>query len=203
MDAFLGEIRAFGFDFVPEGWVACDGTVYSIGFNQALASLLGRTFGGDGVNNFGVPDLRARTPYGNGQSDYQKYCQYGLKDGSSVTTLSANQIPSHGHQATFTPTGTQPLSVTIAVANADGTQTSPQGGYLAKSESSSSVENYAPVGSLPSTQLAGTSITLSPAEATVAVTVAGQAIPVPVDLFPSHVAVRYFICCSGIYPVRE
>lgn len=201
MDAFLGEIRAFGFDFVPEGWVPCDGTVYPIAFNQALASLLGRTFGGDGVNNFGVPDLRARIPYGNGQSDYQKYCQYGKPDGGSVTTLGANQIPSHGHQATFTPTATQPLSVTIAVANAAATQTSPQNAYLAQSDNS--VENYAPVGSLPSTQLAGTNITLSAAEATVVVAVAGQANPVPVDLFPSHVAVRYFICCSGIYPVRE
>ena len=200
MDAFVGEIRAFGFSFTPMGWLPCDGTVYSVAPYQALASLLGATFGGDGRNTFGVPDLRARIPFGSGTSSYGKVCQYGRPDGGSTTTLQANQMPVHTHQATFTPAGAQPLTVSIAVANAPANQGSPNGNYLA--QSGGGVEMYAPVGTTPVVALGGVAVQTTAAAGTVTVTPSGSPAPAPVDLRPSHVAMRFFICVKGLYPTR-
>jgi microcystin-dependent protein len=61
-DPFLGEIQMVGFDFVPEGWAACDGQLLSISQNSALFSLLGTQYGGNGTSNFALPDLRGRFP---------------------------------------------------------------------------------------------------------------------------------------------
>ena len=58
MDPFIGEIRAFGFNFAPVGWAQCNGQLMPINENQALFSLLGTTYGGDGRTNFALPDLR-------------------------------------------------------------------------------------------------------------------------------------------------
>ena len=200
MDAFVGEIRAFGFNFTPSGWLPCDGTVYPIISYQALASLLGTSFGGDGRSTFGVPDLRVRIPFGSGTSAYGKFCQYGKRDGGSTTTLQANQMPAHTHQATFTPAGSQPLSVSITVANAPANQASPSGNYLA--QSGGGVEMYAPVGTPPVVALGGVSVQITAGAGTVDVTPSGAPTPAPVDLLPSHVAMRFFICVDGIYPVR-
>ena len=62
MDPFLGEIRLFGGTFAPAGWNFCDGTLLSIAENDALYSLISTTYGGDGISNFAVPDLRGRVP---------------------------------------------------------------------------------------------------------------------------------------------
>ena len=65
-DQFLGEIRMVGFSFAPAGWALCNGALLPISQNQALFSLLGVMFGGDGVNTFALPDLRGRAPVGVG-----------------------------------------------------------------------------------------------------------------------------------------
>lgn len=61
MEPFIGQIQAFGFSFVPRGWALCDGTLLSIAQYQALFSLLGTTYGGDGQTTFALPDLRGRS----------------------------------------------------------------------------------------------------------------------------------------------
>jgi microcystin-dependent protein len=66
-DNYLGEIRFVAFNFAPQGWATCDGQLLPINENQALFSLLGTTFGGDGVNNFALPNLQSRVPLGMGQ----------------------------------------------------------------------------------------------------------------------------------------
>ena len=67
MDPFLGEIKAVGFDFAPQGWALCQGQTLPINQNAALYSLLGTTYGGDGLTTFRLPDLRGRTAVGFGQ----------------------------------------------------------------------------------------------------------------------------------------
>ncbi len=70
MDPFIGEIRLFAFNFVPVGWAACDGSIWQINTNQALFSLLGTLYGGNGTSNFALPDLRGKVPFDEHQGTY-------------------------------------------------------------------------------------------------------------------------------------
>ena len=99
MDPFIGEIRAFGFNFAPVGWATCAGQTLPINQNQALFSLLGTTYGGDGRVTFALPDLQGRVPIGAGQgSGLAPYVQ-GEEGGVESVTLTTAETPSHTHQA--------------------------------------------------------------------------------------------------------
>lgn len=93
-EPFLSEIRIMSFSFAPRGWALCDGQLLPINQNQALFSLLGTTFGGDGRVNFALPDLRARTPIhvGSGHT-------LGERGGEQAHTLSIAELPTHTHVA--------------------------------------------------------------------------------------------------------
>jgi len=96
-DPFLGEIRAFGFNWPPDGWALCDGTLLGIKQYAALYSLIGKTFGGDGINTFALPDLRGRTPM---HPDPQQGFMQGGNAGAEQVTLTLAQIPTHTHSVT-------------------------------------------------------------------------------------------------------
>ena len=91
-EPFLSEIRVMSFEFAPKGWALCNGQLLPINQNQALFSLLGTTFGGDGRVNFALPDLRARTPIhvGSGHT-------LGERGGEQAHTLSITELPTHSH----------------------------------------------------------------------------------------------------------
>ena len=92
-DPFLAEVRLMSFVFAPKGWALCNGQLLPINQNQALFSLLGTTFGGDGRVNFALPDLRARVPnhVGSGHT-------LGERGGEVAHTLSIAEVPTHAHQ---------------------------------------------------------------------------------------------------------
>lgn len=98
-EPFLSEIRMMSFVFPPKGWALCNGQLLPINQNQALFSLLGTTFGGDGRVNFGLPDLRARVPIhvGSGHT-------LGERGGEQAHTLSISELPTHVHVAMASPT---------------------------------------------------------------------------------------------------
>lgn len=97
-EPFLAEIRIMSFVFAPKGWALCNGQLLPINQNQALFSLLGTTYGGDGRVNFALPDLRARTPIhtGNGHT-------LGERGGEQAHTLSIAELPAHTHVAQASP----------------------------------------------------------------------------------------------------
>ena len=96
-EAFLGEIRLFGFNFAPVGWAMCQGQLLSIQQYSALFALLGTYYGGNGTTNFALPDLRGRVPIGVGQGPGLTPYVQGQQGGSETVTLSVNQMPAHSH----------------------------------------------------------------------------------------------------------
>lgn len=93
---FVGEIRLFGGNFAPEGWATCDGQLLSIAEYSTLFSLIGTTYGGDGVTNFALPDLRGRVPLSQGQGPGLSPRALGNSFGTETVALSAAQAP-HSH----------------------------------------------------------------------------------------------------------
>ena len=104
-EPFLSEIRIFSFGFPPKGWATCDGQLLPINQNQALFSLLGTTYGGDGRVNFGLPNLQSRAPMHMGSGH-----TLGERGGEQGHTLSISEIPTHTHSAiATTAAGAQPV----------------------------------------------------------------------------------------------
>lgn len=104
-EPFVGEIRMFAGNFAPRGWAFCDGQLLAVSQNDALFSLLGTIYGGDGRTTFGLPDLRGRIPIHAGHGPGLSNRRLGAKAGSENVTLTVNQMPSHTHpmQATTNP----------------------------------------------------------------------------------------------------
>jgi microcystin-dependent protein len=111
-EPFLAEIRIMSFVFPPKGWSLCNGQLLPINQNQALFSLLGTTYGGDGRVNFGLPNLQGLVPIHMGSGH-----TLGERGGEQAHTLSISQIPTHTHSLKASPT--------------DGDQIIPTNNYLA------------------------------------------------------------------------
>ncbi|MBV9993033.1 MAG: phage tail protein [Alphaproteobacteria bacterium] len=120
---FLAQIEMFSFNFAPKGWALCNGQLLPINQNQALFSLLGTTYGGDGRVNFALPDLRSRVPMsmGNGHT-------LGERGGAEAVTINISTLPQHSHQlqantgdgTTTTPANNAVLSKAVASAAPGG-----------------------------------------------------------------------------------
>lgn len=126
---FVGEIRMFGGNFAPAGWAFCEGQLMAISENETLFNLIGTTYGGDGQSTFGMPDLRGRIPVHQGNAFI-----IGGAGGVETVTLTANQMPTHGHPAQ---------------ASADqGTQGNPAGNVLSNSQGAKPYIEDVPTGAM-------------------------------------------------------
>ena len=96
---YIGEIRMFAGEFAPVGWELCDGRVLPIAENDALFNLVGTTYGGDGVETFGLPDLRGRMPLGQGAGPGLSQYSLGESAGTETVTLTVGNLPAHRHTA--------------------------------------------------------------------------------------------------------
>jgi microcystin-dependent protein len=99
-DPFIGEIRMVGFNYAPAGWVNCDGQLAPVSQNAALFSLLGTTYGGDGVNTFALPDLRGRVPINVGTGPGLTPRQQGEKGGQEQVALQETEVATGGRTNT-------------------------------------------------------------------------------------------------------
>lgn len=106
---YVGEIRMFGFPRIPNGWFACNGALVSIAEYEVLFVLLGTTYGGDGINTFGLPDLRGRAPVHQGQGPGLTSHSIGNRGGAETVSLNTANIPQHLH----------PVMATTASATTD------------------------------------------------------------------------------------
>jgi microcystin-dependent protein len=169
-EPFIGEIMLFAGNFPPRGWAFCDGQVLSIAQNTALFSILGTTYGGDGVSTYRLPDLRGRVPVHAGNSSGPGLSQrfLGEMGGAEAVTLSLAQIPAHSH--------------TLRVDTANGTTSAPNDALLARDPSGTPAYGANASGSL----------------AAQAVATAGGS--QPHQNMQPYTAINYCIALQGVFP---
>ncbi|MDD4921879.1 MAG: tail fiber protein [Bacteroidales bacterium] len=191
MDGFIGEIRAFSFDYEPVGWIFCDGRSLPLTTNQALFSIVGYTYGGSG-NNFNIPKIPGKVLVGSGQLMYApqaggNYYTVGMKKitGEGVT-LSTTTVPTHDHDFSvrYVTNSLWGSLTKVPAPNSfisnSGTDTTPV----------KTGKNYVPA----STALKALSEqSLNPA---------GSAVPAAHENRQPYLAMNYCICIDGIYPVK-
>jgi len=194
MDPFLGEIVMFAGNFAPRGWAYCDGQLLPINTNQALFSILGTTYGGDGRTTFALPDLRGRTPIGPrngpGLSDYR----LGERGGVETVTLTVNQMPSHSHIAT---TSSTPSSIPLSTADA-ANETPASGDVPAVANfpdglATQKVKAYGPATNV----IAGGSVSVAPP------TILNQGGSQWHTNMQPYLAINYIIALQGVFPSRN
>jgi microcystin-dependent protein len=141
-EPFIGEIRMFGGNFAPAGWAFCNGALLPISENDALFTLIGTTYGGDGQQTFALPDLQGRVPVhaGQGPGISQNY-QLGEKAGVENVTLTVQQMPVHTHAFL--------ASTAAAASNAAAGQVVAQSGQRAIYTQDSTTTNLAASAVLP------------------------------------------------------
>ena len=181
-NAYIGEIRAFGFNFFPRSWLYCDGRLLSISQNTALFSLLGVQYGGNGTSTFGLPDLRGRVSVGTGNGPGLTPYTVGQIGGIENETILTTEMPAHSHA---------PYSRTKP-GTANGHRVPVAGDYLTRLN----VTSTAP-GLIWHTAPNTNATTLAPQ----AVGVAGGSQP-HTNIQPILV-LNYCICVAGIYPTRN
>ena len=195
MDPFLGIIFSFGNNYAPYLWHFCDGAQLSISENEALFTLLGTMYGGDGMTTFALPDLRGRTPIGTGQGPgLQSYTQAQI-GGSEQRTLTIQNLPAHTHPAVAT------LTVTPAASTAAGTTNIP---------GSTMVEAKLPnIGSGPTAQpikgyaVADNSATLAPSPVSGTFNIGPNGGSQPFDVRNPYLATNFAISMYGIFPSQS
>lgn len=173
---YIGEIRMMAFNFAPKYWAFCNGQLLPINQNTALFSLLGTYYGGNGVSNFALPDLRGRTALGYGNVPNGQTYPLGLTGGAENVTLTTAQMPAHTHL--------------LAVSTLDGNTPSPAGAYLAN-------VNRQGIGNLnayadPSGAVVGLGNTSQTAGSNT-----------PHSNMQPYQAMNFFIALQGVYPSRN
>ena len=148
MEFFMGGIINFGGNFAPRDWAFCDGQLIAISQNQALYAILGTIWGGDGRTNFGLPDMRSRSPIGVGRGIGLTQANQGAQRGSETVTMQLSQMPTHSHTSSFTPTGggatNLTATTTVNAFNGAATDTDASGKYWAATKSGiSTLAGYA------------------------------------------------------------
>jgi len=202
MEGTIGEVRMFAANFAPKTWALCQGQLMPINTNQALFAILGTTYGGNGVNNFALPDLRSRAQVGAGQGIGLSAYVNGEQVGTETVTLLQAQIPSHTHIATVgAATGTSANGSLKASLAGDG-QSNPGGNFLGN-PTGQGVTEYATSGT-PVAMASGSvtvSVTGGPQMGALQVGTTGQSQP-HANLQP-YLAINYIICLNGIFPSRD
>jgi microcystin-dependent protein len=175
-EGFIGEIRMFAGGFAPQGWMECNGQVLPISQYQALYTILGSTYGGDGTTTFALPNLNGRAPMHFGQQGQDQYHRIGEAGGSSGVALTIDEMPAHSHSGRLkganqgnrdSPAGNVPGSIAGNKA-----YNLPSGGALANMDVQSVVVGNAGASS-------------------------------PHENMQPYIVTNFIICVAGIYPPRS
>jgi microcystin-dependent protein len=180
MEGVMAVVTMVAYDFAPKNWAYCNGQLLSIAQNTALFSLLGTTYGGNGIQTFGLPDLRGRIPAGTGQGTGLSNYTLGEIGGTETATLNVNNLPPHVHNGNITVT--------------------PKGGSLGDNSDPSGF-NPGPIpNGYIATPTAGVAMA-APVYSNTVIGVSGSS--QPFSLLTPYLTVNYVICLYGIYPSRN
>ncbi|MEG3178542.1 tail fiber protein [Sphingomonas sp. RB3P16] len=213
-DPFMGQIMQVGFNFAPIGWALAQGSLMAISQNSALFSLLGTTFGGDGIQTFGLPDTRGRMMLGVGTAPGSQPIAWGERGGNANVTILPANMPAHTHPATFvgqqgTTTASGSLQAVEVPSGGSTQQTvSPSTGdrlgtTYDTSGNGSTITLYAPasVAGTP-VNLGGLSVTGGAFTPQGTVTVGSAGNSVPTNVLNPYLGVYTIIATQGIFPSR-
>jgi microcystin-dependent protein len=181
MEGVMAVVTCFAADFAPKNWAFCNGQKLSIAQNQALFSILGTTYGGDGIQTFALPNLQSRTPVSPGTSTTGTTYTLGQMTGTETVTLTAANVPTHIHNGN--------VDLYLTADSSDGGVTQAADAYPAVSNNA-----YFP------TVTANTAMA-APAfsNSVLGPNAGGQPFPVRMP----YLGMNYIICMYGIYPSRN
>lgn len=181
MEPYLGEIRAFAGNFAPVGWLQCNGTLLPISQYDALFTLIGTTYGGDGITTFALPNLQGRAAMQNGQLAGGASYPLGGAGGVETVTLTTASMPSHQHA--------------FNVSTAAGTTNTATNNFLASVQDTgnpgSTVLAYMPYSQGDNTLV---SVPLNPG------TIGAGGSSQPHENMQPYLAITYIIATQGVYP---
>lgn len=195
-ESFIGQISLFANNYAPRSWAYCDGQLIAISQNNALFSILGTIYGGDGRTTFALPDLQGRVALHAGRGPGLTDRRLGQKGGGNSVTLTTTQMPSHSHQATL-ESGSSAMPATTV----PGTTTVPGGNIPATADievrggGQTTGNIYAPAAAADSN--------LSPAAVSGTVTIAHDGGSQAHNNMQPFIGISYVICMFGIYPSRN
>ncbi len=175
-EPFLGQLMPFGGNFCPRGWAKAEGQLLPISQNQALYSIFGTLYGGDGRTTFGLPDLRGRAPIGAGMGPGLSNRSHGEKVGSETQQILVQNMPEHNHQ----------INATNSLANKGG----PGDKYFAASTDQSNVPPFFYSVETPNRQMA---------DGTVSDTGGSQLM----NIQAPRLALQWCVATIGLFPSRD
>lgn len=189
MQGTMAEVRLFAGTFAPRTWAFCEGQLLSIAANQALFSLLGTIYGGDGRTTFGLPELRGRSAVGQGTGIGLSHYSLGEQTGQTTVTLLSSQLPAHTHTVSANLSGViQPKCSTD-----DATTDDPSGAYPALPPNGETIYNTNHDGAMANASLA----------------ISGNVVCFQNGGSLSHnnmqpyITMNYIICMQGVFPSRN
>ncbi len=188
MEPFIGQITLFAGNFAPRGWAFCEGQLLPIAQNQALFSILGTIYGGDGRTTFALPDLRGRIPLQQGNGPGLPPYQLGQKGGTTTHTLSVAQMPNHAHSGST-------LSGAVQVSREEGTSEEPE----SKNLGTASVGT--PYNASPSEALMG--VPGSNGNVTIQGNTGGTGGNQSFDIRNPYLGINFIIALQGVFPSRN
>ena len=187
-EPMLAEVKIFAGNFAPRGWAFCNGQLLAISQNQALFSLLGTMYGGDGRTTFGLPDLRGRVAMSAGRHPGSGYdYRQGQKSGAEYNILNITQLPSHNHIATGK----------ILASVQPGTTNDPTGNVLAVAKTAIDRSNNV------DSNIYSPTATGFMATNGVNITVGNTGGSQSVNNIQPYTIIRYIIALQGIFPSRS
>ncbi|GHC63398.1 phage tail protein [Ulvibacter litoralis] len=176
MESFIGQIMLFGGNFAPRDWAFCEGQLLAIASNQALFSILGTTYGGDGRTTFALPDLRGRVAIHEGTGPGQPTYRLGQSGGNTTRTLKYENLP----------------QIPVKVSSANATQTAATAGASIATPGTTEGRTFTATEGF---NTAAPDVQLNPA------TSGGNS--TPINNMQPYLALSYIICLQGLFPSRN
>ncbi|WP_347219515.1 tail fiber protein [Chryseobacterium sp.] len=182
MEEYIGIVKLFAGNFAPRGWMFCDGSLLRISNNSALFSILGTTYGGDGITTFALPNLKGRIALGAGNVNANEYYPLGVMAGTTQNTILTSNLPSiaGGFQ--------------LKIKNQNANSVTPTAN---SSFAITGIPNGRDFNPVPNFVDADPDTTLN----TKSIMYVGQNLPM--NNMPPYLGLNYIICVEGIYPPRS